>query len=284
MTGTFTTKNYLVAGVTDVGLVREHNEDTILMDSELGLLLVADGMGGHKAGEVASQEAVQCIRQYIGQLHQPVTDKKLSLAGKIKNFFIRRSDAQNASASRKKQDETEQLIVDVIKETNQHLYQLNSSRFGRGDVGMGTTLAGCLLVETDLLAIFHVGDSRVYRSSEGKLRQLTIDHSMLQDWKDSGCLGDRPRSNVIYKALGPYEDVQPDVGFIRIKQDDVFLLCSDGLSDKVSDQDIQTVLSSVAADNIESCTEQLVQKALDAGGQDNISLIVFFVQGEINPS
>lgn len=253
---------YLVAGVTDVGSVREHNEDNILIDEALGLLLVADGMGGHQAGEVASAEAIEIIH---GSLKSRQFDMSFrSWLAELHNRFA--SGAVNVN-------EKKIALEKVLFEANKHLYQLNKERNASNGGGMGTTIAGCWVLSEDIMLVFHVGDSRIYRIREGKLTALSRDHSMYQLWLDGGCEGEEPSTNVIVRAVGPYAYVEPEINTTEIAAADSFLICSDGLTDMLDDTEIEGVLSGLDGQLPEDYCQHLLAAALERGGKDNVSII-----------
>jgi len=239
-----------MVGATDVGRARDHNEDFLAWDRESGLVVLADGMGGHNAGEVASQMAVEGI----------VTQMKLDLKN-VKN---------------------ESYDEDIICWSMESISVANSKIFEAAALhpeyaGMGTTLVMALFHE-DKVTIAHVGDSRVYRSRKGVLEQLTVDHSLFQEMIQSGYMSEDEATkslnkNMITRALGINIDVEIDVQQQTLELGDIFLFCSDGLSDLVSEQDIQLILQQPGNDVTEK-SKQLVYKANENGGHDNISVIL----------
>jgi len=227
---------------TDVGLLRDNNEDAILSNPQLGLWLVADGMGGHAAGEVASEITRSTVNKVVGE-------------GKN--------------------------LVEAINAAHQAV--LDASRDGTGKYGMGSTIVA-LHSEGNVYRIAWVGDSRAYLWSErGKggysLQQITVDHSYVQMLYESGIISaeemlSHPEKNVITQCLGSVELAQLKVDMVEGKwqKDDWVLLCSDGLTDTVSDQQICDILHGAA--NPETAVTHLIQAALSNGGKDNISVIV----------
>ncbi|MDO5117180.1 MAG: Stp1/IreP family PP2C-type Ser/Thr phosphatase [Eggerthellaceae bacterium] len=221
---------------THVGCVRDHNEDSLLASAPL--FAVADGMGGHEGGEIASEIAVQTLRQ-----HAPRTP-----------------DAQ--------------ALGSVIEDANLEI--IKAAQDGRGREGMGTTMTAAILKDTRLV-IGQVGDSRAYLLSQGTLHQLTRDHSLMADMIDSGQITPEearvhPNRSVITRALGSSLYTQPDLYELNVQDNDRLLLCSDGLSSVVDRSDIERTLTRY--DDPQICAEQLIQAALDAGGPDNITAIV----------
>ena len=222
---------------THTGNVRDHNEDTILADKEAGLWIVADGMGGHESGEVAS--AIAC----------DVISKQLASGSGLSTAI----------------------------QTSHHEI-LAAGQSGIGAVGMGTTVVA-LQVHGNDFDIAWVGDSRVYLWDGEQLRQVSKDHSLVQKLLDSGLLTpetarNHPDSNLIYQCLGTVElsDVQVDHISGQFLKHQKILLCSDGLSDEVEDDDIASIFAAGGSDQ-EIC-ERLVQAALDNTGSDNVSVIV----------
>jgi len=254
---------YVVEAVTDVGLVHLNNEDNILIEEDLALLIVADGMGGHQAGEIASMEAISIIQQML-KMQQRNRATQKGIFG-----FVNKMRKKTLGTREK-----EQSLEKALFEANQHVYQLNVERNAVNGVGMGTTVAGCWLIAADMMLVFHIGDSRVYRYRDQKLERLSKDHSMLQQWHDNGCIGEQPKSNVILKAIGPYSEVTPEIQLVSIEENDAFLLCSDGLTDMVDDSEIEKTLQDLSVEQIENMSQKLLQSALEQGGKDNISIML----------
>jgi len=253
---------YAVAGITDTGCGRKHNEDNILIDEELGLLIIADGMGGHQAGEIASMEAITFIQRMI-QLDQRI--KKSSWFSR----FLKKILQQSLDCKAKILNLEKALLG-----ANHHIYQLNLERNQISGTGMGTTVAGCWLLEPGIMLIFHIGDSRIYRFRNQQLEALSKDHSVLQEWYDMGCIGEKPGSNVISRALGPYQETKADIQTVQIEKNDSFLLCSDGLSDMLDDDEIEEKLQGITANQLETYSQKLLVSALERGGKDNVSIIL----------
>lgn len=244
-------------GHTDVGLQREHNEDNLSVLPEYSLYLVADGMGGHKAGDVASRMAVQAVTAFFQATSQEDTtwpfhfDPHLSV--------------------------DENRLVTGIKVANKKIFEASTRSH---DVhGMGTTIVGLLVnPERKKFYFAHVGDSRGYRFRGGKLEQLTRDHSLLNDYLL--VMPDMPKEqrdelpkNVITRALGMQDTVVVDLLPDDIEDGDVFLLCSDGLSGMVSDEEICEILVEAKGD-LEVAAKTLVDRANKHGGEDNITVVL----------
>jgi protein phosphatase len=235
------------AGNTDVGVVRSGNEDSFLLNCAGGLFIVADGMGGHAAGEVASEMAVQIVSSDLG-----------SLRGL--------SDAEAASRMRS-----------AIRKANAAIFDRTLAEHDKR--GMGTTATVMVLFSRRYL-IGQVGDSRAYLLRDGDLLQLTKDHSYVQEQVDAGLLTPEqarthPYSNVITRCVGANEDVAPDIYFGNLERGDVVLLASDGLTGMLEDQQLATIMS--AEENPETCVNKMIADANRRGGLDNITAIVIRV-------
>lgn len=239
-----------IHGMTDVGLSREHNEDCIRWDSELGLVMLADGMGGHNAGEVASELAVTSIHDALLDVLTPEM---------LETKVIKCEDA----------------VRESVIYANEEIFEQAQERIECA--GMGTTIVLTLFHE-NLVTWANVGDSRIYRLRNAELSQITQDHSLVQEMVDNGYLSQEEAlistsRNLITRALGIAPEVEVDVTTEELDEDDVFLLCSDGLTDLVTDGEIlETVLEYRA--NMEDATKKLIEMANDKGGTDNVSVIL----------
>lgn len=226
---------------TDVGCVREHNEDSLAVAPPL--YVVCDGMGGHAAGEVASEIAVEVISQRA---------------------------PRDADAS---------ALGQAVEEAN--LAIIKAAREGVGRAGMGCTCTAAIL-DKERLVIAQVGDSRAYLLHHGKLQQLTRDHSLVADLIEAGQITEaearvHPQRSVITRALGSDPRTSPDLFELNVEAGDRLLLCSDGLSTMLEDDQIEKVLAS--ADDPQRCAAQLVNEAIGLGGYDNVTVIVVDVTG-----
>jgi serine/threonine protein phosphatase PrpC len=228
------------AARTDTGRQRHTNEDAYF--ARAPAYAIADGMGGAQAGEVAAQIAAEAF------------ESRLREGGTA-----------------------EERLARVASEANREIYELAKSDSSRS--GMGTTLTGALLADNEV-SIVHVGDSRAYLFREGALRQLTRDHSLVEELRRHGRLTteeaeEHPQRSIITRALGPDPDVDPDVHTHQVRSGDVFVLCSDGLTSMVREDRIQEVLS--ASKSLQSAVDALVDEANAAGGRDNITVVAFRV-------
>ncbi|MGD8378883.1 MAG: Stp1/IreP family PP2C-type Ser/Thr phosphatase [Gammaproteobacteria bacterium] len=242
-------------GLTDTGRVRPHNEDAIGTDLDCGLVVLADGMGGYKAGEVASAIAVQTVRENVSD--------------GIKGLRRKQSDPDDTFTLESN------LLRTAIEQANGIIHQ--TARSQPQCEGMGTTIVACLYYD-NRVSIAHVGDSRLYRLRDGTFEQVTLDHSLLQELVSRGFYTPEEarqslNRNLVTRALGIEPSVQVDVQEDIVLTGDIYLLCSDGLCDMVEDEDIHLTLTTFG-DNLERAAERLVQLANDNGGRDNVSVIL----------
>jgi len=242
-------------GLTDTGKVREHNEDTIAFDADIGLLVLADGMGGYNAGEVASGIAVKTILNLVRE--------------SVDRQDLRALDRESGMSR------TSIILRDAIHRANKIIYQ--TARTQPNCEGMGTTVVSALFFDNKA-SIAHVGDSRLYRLRGEKFEQLTMDHSLLQELVDRGFYSAEEaqraaNKNYVTLALGVEPSVEVEVQDVPVQKGDTFALCSDGLSDMVEDDDMHLTLSTFSA-NLDTVAKQLIQLANDNGGRDNISVVM----------
>jgi len=247
------------AGATDVGQKRTHNEDAIYMPDQERLLVVADGMGGHASGDVASKMAVDTMAQFF---HATGESPEITWP-----FMVNRDGRHD-----------ENRLITGVKLANLKIYELAQSNSRLK--GMGTTLVAIYFTE-DRVLIAHVGDSRVYLISDGEMQQITEDHSLLNDYIKMKRIGPDevhkfPHKNVIVRALGMRDQVLVDLLTRQPRLGDVYLLCSDGLCDMVDDNTIQEVVK--AEQNLDNCCNRLVALANENGGADNITVALARVE------
>lgn len=249
-----------IATATDPGMVRSHNEDSIAADAEIGLAVLADGMGGYNAGEVASGIAVAML----------TTEMKQALENQQPHAI----DGSGTPLAAK-------LIMENSAKANTAIYQTAKSQ--PQYTGMGTTLVAALFYD-NRMTVGHIGDSRLYRLRKDQFEQITRDHSLLQEQIDSGMITKEQarysqNKNLVTRAVGIDPEVETEVHTYAVEPGDIYLLCSDGLSDMVTDEDIHAALSTLQA-NLPLAAKQLVQLANDNGGRDNISVILVRVLEE----
>lgn len=235
----------IYAAGTHTGKVRENNEDFFQVDVSHGLLLVADGIGGHNAGEVASRLATETIITHVSEGY---ASKKSQIPG---------------------------LITTAIEEANRVVYSHavhNNSCFG-----MGTTITMAVL-DGEVAYLGHIGDSRAYLFRKGKLQQLSVDHTLVNELLKNGSITEEdarlyPNRNIITKALGTDPEIVPDIYEIELENEDVILLCSDGLTDLIEIKDMEFILMHENA--LEQKVESLIELSLNAGGFDNITVVLY---------
>ena len=244
-----------VAGNTHVGMKRSHNEDNFLMLPDERLFCVADGMGGHSSGEIASKIAVEELAEFY----------RLTSKDQDATWPFKMDKARNYDENR---------LATGIKLANMRIYERASAESKYK--GMGTTIVG-IHFAANAVYVAHVGDSRVYFFRAGTLRQVTEDHSLLNDYLKAKKLTPEeieafPHKNVIVRALGMKGTVQVDVGRVEPQEGDIFLLCSDGLSGMVTDAQMQQILGQHV--ELEGACKQLIDQANAAGGTDNVTCIL----------
>ena len=243
-----------VASVTDTGAIRSLNEDSIAADSELGVLVLADGMGGHKAGDVASSLATNFVMEYL----------KPKLTEMAPSPFRSLGPCPEAIAVKTAIEKINRVIYSAAQADNKY-------------AGMGTTIV-VILFHQSSVTIAHIGDSRLYRLRQGRLQLLTHDHSLLQHQVETGLISVEDAKvshnrNLVSRALGVDAEIKVDINEHDVHSDDVYLLCSDGLNDMVDDADIELAINELQA-NLPLASRQLIQMANDNGGHDNISVII----------
>lgn len=260
------------AGLSDVGRSRSRNEDSFDINREARLALVCDGMGGHAGGDIASKTSVETIIDFIYEFEpEEVVDDP--------------DEVDDAEFGDGEQTISERAITDpnvgrsiatiraAVQLANRRLIALNQEKGFPEGRGMGTTVVGLWQVEkTDKVVIFHAGDSRLYRLRDGEMRQLTRDHSLYQAWLDNGSQGQPPHRNIIVRALGTLRDVEPEVSLQTVCPNDLFLLCSDGLSSMAPDEVIAPFLQ--AGGDLPAMAKRLVDMANERGGHDNVTVVL----------
>jgi serine/threonine protein phosphatase PrpC len=250
-----------IVALTHSGMVRAHNEDSVAADATCGLVVLADGMGGYNAGEVASGIAVSVT---MTETAQPL---------------------KNASPIARDEESGEELAVVLlgrsIQKANASIYQAAQS--DAQYAGMGTTIVSALFYDNRMV-VAHVGDSRLYRLRDETLEAITRDHSLLQEQIDCGMISvenarHSQNKNLVTRAVGIDAELIPEIHVHDVAVGDIYLLCSDGLNDMVEDDDIQSILYAMQG-NLALAAEQLIQTANDNGGRDNVSVILVKVKQE----
>ncbi|MFT4978432.1 MAG: serine/threonine protein phosphatase PrpC [Myxococcota bacterium] len=243
---------------TDPGPVRENNEDSLLIDLDSGLFVVADGMGGHASGEVASAISVETVQEILLDQHDP----------------------DETRLDRQALDDD-----DAIRERLRYAMNQASIRIRKAALdnpvhsGMGTTLT-VLLIEDGTAHFGHVGDSRLYLLRDGRMKRLTRDHTVVQQEIDAGRLTPElarivPHKNILTQSVGYHGPVEPDTSTRPVLDKDIFLLCSDGLTDPLDDQALTDICMRTP---FEDLADELVRQAIDNGTEDNVTVIVIRVE------
>ncbi|WP_170305754.1 PP2C family protein-serine/threonine phosphatase [Pseudoduganella ginsengisoli] len=244
-------------GLTDVGTIREANQDNFFIAPELALVVVADGMGGHDAGEIASADAITLV-----------------------HGFIRTAQSQAAPAATDAALHAMTTLHDAVEFANERMYRTNRANHQPEGAGMGTTLTGMWQpAPHGPLFIFHVGDSRLYCFRHGRLTQLTRDQTLYQQALEAGMKEPLPARNLLLQAMGPARDVKPDLQTQVVAPGDVYLLCSDGLYGNSTPEAIAGILARATSDNLPQCCADLVAMAKRDGSRDNITAVLVRCNG-----
>jgi serine/threonine protein phosphatase PrpC len=241
--------------LTDVGRVRTNNEDAVGEDADIGLMILADGMGGYNAGEIASGIAIATVLDVVRREWKDLPRGEIDpeTGHSVEALLLRRA----------------------VESAHQTIYQVSQSQ--PQCAGMGTTVVTCLLHD-DRMSIAYVGDSRLYRFREGRLEQITRDHSLIEELVARGHYSREDaarlvRKNIVTRALGVEPEVAVDLIEDTVEVHDILLIASDGLTDMLPDEKIGLTLGRLA-DNLESASEELVRLANEAGGKDNVSVVL----------
>ncbi len=238
------------AALSDCGRHRPINEDSWISDTVLGLYAIADGMGGHGSGDVASKMATQAIQEIYKQALQTPNSTDVT-----------------------------ELVRGAIEQANAEVFAANQASNIEPGNGMGTTLVGLYTPTPDHSGspnsgiVFNVGDSRLYRYRDDQLTQITEDHTLLREWQLNKEPGPAPPGNIIMRAIGLFESVNSDITPISLQRGDLILLCSDGLSDMLSEAELHQLLKAGESGSIKALCDGLVRQANRNGGIDNITAL-----------
>ncbi len=244
-----------IISLSDPGRVRGHNEDCVESRPDIGVVVLADGMGGYNAGEVASGMATSLIATGLA---------KMWTREKLKGL-----DRDQAAAL------SQSILQEQVAAANTAIFE--AAQKDPQCAGMGTTLVAGIFYD-NFLTVGHIGDSRMYRMRADALEQVTRDHSLLQEQIDSGLITKEDarqshNKNLVTRALGIDPEVEAEIHTYDVAEGDIYLLCSDGLNDMIEDDEIQMTLIALRA-NLDLTAQQLVQAANDAGGRDNVSVML----------
>lgn len=255
-----------IFGKTDKGMKRKNNEDNFYVDEKLGLMIVADGMGGHNSGEVASKLATSICSEQL---------KRSLQSGHVPVFYkVPRSE---------KFDDRSFLLGDCFKFSNVAVFEAGQS--SPKNQNMGTTLVGALLLD-DKMAIANVGDSRLYTYTARTLTQQTVDHSFVQEQLSKGIISEEDAEksemkNLLTRSIGVSENVDVDIKELNLSECEYILLCSDGLTKMMTDKEIENVFKQFTDPSV--IAETLIKTANEKGGTDNVTAVVAHVQGDASP-
>ena len=250
-----------MAGLSDPGRVRGENEDRITTQPALGIAVLADGMGGHQAGEVASSMAIDVITRHFSEV-----------LGMVRKTRRSSSTSQSPEA---------RLVNEAIQLANSAIYEVAHMR--KDYAGMGSTIVVTMFYG-DTICVGHVGDSRLYRYRDATLEQMTEDHSVVQELVNRGLATPEEAvtvigKNLVTRALGVDPIVVPDIHEQKFRDSDLYLLCSDGLNDVIEDEEIAAILAD-AGENLEQTTQRMIETANERGGPDNVSVILVRTGGQ----
>ena len=248
------TSDIVAAGISLTGHVRSENEDSIWIDDSGLVLAVADGMGGHERGAEASQTTIKVFKERLNRetIKEEVRDVTalLGVPPEIGCLYT--------------------IIHRSVDEAANVLYNRNLELMLKRY--MGTTIVGLVLVQDEHVLWFQVGDSRLYRWRDATLKCLTNDHSLYAEWVKAGRVGPKPGKNIITRVIGGSPSVEADIEWDKRQKDDIYILCSDGLTDMITDEQIEEILKK--GNNVKDTAKQFVDTALASGGKDNISVVV----------
>ena len=269
---------YRVAHLTDSGLKRENNEDALLIDSNYGLFLVADGMGGHERGEVASRIVIDSFQEILCKSD----DETITyISDNFDNeetigYSMDDDDDEETLAYYHEESLEDRLNRAVELSTRKIIDYAHKTSTGRQ---MGTTVVGLYKIEDkEELAVFHLGDSRAYRIRDSKIERLTTDHSKYELMRQSGRYSEEELEKInrssITKAIGNFKEIPIEVDYIDIKKGDIYILCSDGVSDLCSDLELYEIVNQ-NQDSFESATDKIRNLVYNRGAKDNLSIVIF---------
>jgi serine/threonine protein phosphatase PrpC len=253
------------AGLTDIGRTRDNNEDNFYISESEPLCVVADGMGGHSSGEVASALAIRTMREYY-QRTGGDPNVGAEQRAKLPTWPFKRRAPEHIEQRR---------LVQAVMMANDVVYSYAQKR--QQMKGMGTTIVSAYFIENGMYLV-HIGDSRAYRVRGDSIERITRDHSLADEYLEMGILRAEeleafPYKNVVTRAVGLAEVVEPEDSFCTVQPGDIFVLCSDGLTDPLSDEQIRSIVVA-SASNIEQACRNLIDAANAAGGPDNVTVVL----------
>jgi serine/threonine protein phosphatase PrpC len=261
----------VACGMTDTGLVRHSNQDNFLIAPDIGLLAIADGMGGHEGGDVASADALEALAHFLEVCHAARPDLPPHFQPSAFDPTVADPGVHWTDASLRAMI----AVHDAMAYANNRVFSTNLANRRDDGAGMGTTLTGLWQPAPDGPAyIFHVGDTRLYLLRDGRLSQLTRDQTMYQLALETGAVDNLPGRNLLLQALGPSAEIVPALQTQAVRPGDRFLLCSDGLHGASSDEAIGAILATTDAGNIEAGCARLIELAKRDASRDNITVVI----------
>ena len=268
---------YKTAYLTDVGLKRNENEDALLVADACGLFVVADGMGGHARGEIASRMVVESFRQMICMDEDSTVTysyREIDDEETIPYLFDDNDDATIAYADRSRLNNTLNSVV----ETSTHKIMTYAEEKSIKSP-IGTTIVGLYRIKNEEeMALFHLGDSRAYRVRDKEIKRLTTDHSKYEKMKQSGRYSKEELSKVsrnsITKAVGNFRAMRLDISYLELEEGDIYLLCSDGVSDLLHAKELLEIIES-SKNSLDKAVLHIKELVYERGAKDNLSIILF---------
>lgn len=259
-------------GMTDVGLVRKSNEDNFVIEPAIGLVAVADGMGGHGGGEIASYTALLALREFL--------TRSLADPAQGKARLPHQKDGHDPDATWKDEHMPAVMAMyEAVEFANAQVYAGNARNGSTDGAGMGTTMTGFWMPQAGgPLIVFHVGDSRLYRLRKGELSVLTRDQTLYQQALEAGASGPYPARNLLLQAIGPGDTVAPEVKLADYEDGDLFMLCSDGLYGNPPHAEIAAAMAGVDAQSLDQGCARLIALAKAHESRDNITVLLQLVQ------
>ncbi len=271
---------YRVAYLTDRGLKREINEDALLVADACGLFIVADGMGGHERGEVASRIVVESFKEMLCAKEDSTITYTDMLSDETIPYFEDDEVTIVYGRGKSKKAQLYDKLNGVVEAATKKIVTYTKSRGISGQIG--TTLAGVYRLEDENeMVLFHLGDSRIYRIRDLKIEPLTVDHSKYEEMKQSGKYSqeelNRVNRNSITKAIGNFKVMPLELSYVNLQKGDIYILCSDGISDLIDDMELLSIIRAQKID-LDKALFEIKKLVYERGAKDNLSIIIFIYE------